>query len=56
MELELDMLAVLQYDFEFEFPFPLVKQFYANIRSRWESVQASPQKIKSILDLEKKSL
>lgn len=28
-ELELNILAVLQYDFEFEFPFPLVNQFFA---------------------------
>ena len=29
MELELNMLAVLQYDFDFEFPFPYVKQYFS---------------------------
>ena len=30
--LELDILAVLQYDFEFDFPFPYVKQFFAHLK------------------------
>ena len=30
--LELDILAVLQYDFEFEYPFPYVKQFFAHLK------------------------
>lgn len=29
VELELNMLAVLQYDFEFEFPFTYVKQYFS---------------------------
>ena len=32
MPLELDILAVLQYDFEFDFPFPYVKQFFAHLK------------------------
>lgn len=37
MELELNMLAVMQYDFEFEFPFSYVRQYF-NILKQEASV------------------
>ena len=32
IDVELDILAVLQYDLEFDFPFPYVKQFFAHLK------------------------
>ena len=34
VELELNMMAVLQYDFEFEFPFPYVKQYFSILKKK----------------------
>ena len=35
VELELNILAVLQYDFEFKFPFEIVHRYFSILRKSW---------------------
>ena len=40
VELELNILAVLQYDFDFVFPFPTVNKYFSMLKQQWNN--ASP--------------
>ena len=46
--LELDMLAVLQYDFEFDLPFTYVKQFFAILKQNEEFEKSKVEKLEAM--------
>lgn len=41
VELELNMLAVLQYDFEFEYPFTYVKHYFSIVKQQFSQASSS---------------
>ena len=46
--LELDILAVLQYDFEFDLPFQYVKQFFAILKQNEEFDKSKVDKLEAM--------
>ena len=52
IELELNMLAVLQYDLQFDFPFPYVKQYFNLLNKKNSALpsdqQANPNLLKQL--------